>query len=51
GGGGGTLGGGDVGEFNFGNGSSNGWHGGLWWLIENEEDDEMAVNIWKEFIG
>ncbi|GKA86843.1 hypothetical protein Tco_0808554 [Tanacetum coccineum] len=34
----------------FGNGSSSGYHGGLWWLIENEEDDVMVVNIWREFI-
>ncbi|GJV36170.1 retrovirus-related pol polyprotein from transposon TNT 1-94 [Tanacetum coccineum] len=27
------------------NGSSSGCHGGLWWLIENEEDDKMVVNI------
>ncbi|GJX59383.1 hypothetical protein Tco_0290773 [Tanacetum coccineum] len=45
---GGTLGGGDVGECNFGNGSSSGCHDGLWWLIENEEDDEMVrVNTLK----
>ncbi|GJT48807.1 hypothetical protein Tco_0974964 [Tanacetum coccineum] len=34
----------------FRNGSSSGCHAGLWWLIENEEDDEMVVNIWREFI-
>ncbi|GJV45054.1 succinate-semialdehyde dehydrogenase, mitochondrial-like protein [Tanacetum coccineum] len=51
GGGGGTLGGGDIDEFKFGNGSSSGCHGGLWWLIMDEEDDEVIVNIWREFIG
>ncbi|GKB55745.1 hypothetical protein Tco_0911931 [Tanacetum coccineum] len=35
----------------FGNGSFSGCHGGLWWLIMDEEDDEVIVNIWKEFIG
>nr|GEW00387.1 hypothetical protein [Tanacetum cinerariifolium] len=35
----------------FRNGSSSGYHEGLWWLIKNEEDDEMVVNIWREFIG
>ncbi|GKC99264.1 hypothetical protein Tco_1169539 [Tanacetum coccineum] len=34
----------------FRNGSSSGCHEGLWRLIENEEDDEMVVNIWREFI-
>nr|GFA62318.1 reverse transcriptase domain-containing protein [Tanacetum cinerariifolium] len=24
---------------------------GLWWLITNEEDDEVVVNICREFIG
>ncbi|GJY95701.1 hypothetical protein Tco_0512062 [Tanacetum coccineum] len=42
-GGGGTLGGEDVGEFNFRNGSSSGCHDGLWWLIEDEEDGEVVV--------
>ncbi|GJX05473.1 hypothetical protein Tco_0191389 [Tanacetum coccineum] len=35
----------------FGNGSSSGCHGGLWWLKMDEEDDEVMVNIWREFIG
>ncbi|GJW56886.1 hypothetical protein Tco_0103617 [Tanacetum coccineum] len=35
----------------FGNGSSSGCHGGLWWLIMDEEEDEVIVNIWREFIG
>ncbi|GKB53475.1 hypothetical protein Tco_0904228 [Tanacetum coccineum] len=26
----------------FGNGSSSGCHGGLWWLIMDEEDDEVV---------
>ncbi|GKC72349.1 hypothetical protein Tco_1118232, partial [Tanacetum coccineum] len=34
----------------FRNGSSNGCHGDLWWLIMDEEDDEVIVNIWREFI-
>ncbi|GJW93385.1 hypothetical protein Tco_0173057 [Tanacetum coccineum] len=38
-------------EFWFGNGSFSGCHGGLWWLIMGEEDDEVVVNIWREFIG
>ncbi|GJY36463.1 hypothetical protein Tco_0421841 [Tanacetum coccineum] len=41
----------DFGSFgSFGNGSSSGCHGGLWWLIENEEDDEMVLIIWREII-
>ncbi|GJR14698.1 hypothetical protein Tco_0797350 [Tanacetum coccineum] len=51
GGGGGTLGGGDVGEFNFGNGSSSGCHGGLWWLIEDEEDDEVDEMMNQAYDG
>nr|GEV67734.1 hypothetical protein [Tanacetum cinerariifolium] len=35
----------------FGNGSSSGFHRSLWWLINDEEDDEVVVNIWREFIG
>nr|GFB23144.1 hypothetical protein [Tanacetum cinerariifolium] len=35
----------------FKNGGSSGYHGGLWWLIENEKDDEIVVIIWREFIG
>ncbi|GJW45897.1 hypothetical protein Tco_0077543 [Tanacetum coccineum] len=34
----------------FRNGSFSGCHEGLWWLIMDEDDDEMIVNIWKEFI-
>nr|GEW94841.1 hypothetical protein [Tanacetum cinerariifolium] len=34
----------------FGNGSSSGCHGGLWWLITDEEDDEVMVNIWKNLL-
>ncbi|GKC52875.1 hypothetical protein Tco_1075620 [Tanacetum coccineum] len=29
----------------FGNGSFSRCHGGLWWLIMDEEDDEVTVNI------
>ncbi|GJS00762.1 hypothetical protein Tco_0317270 [Tanacetum coccineum] len=35
----------------FGNGSSSGCHDGLWWLIEDEEDGEVVICIWREFIG
>ncbi|GKB35663.1 hypothetical protein Tco_0880605, partial [Tanacetum coccineum] len=35
----------------FANGSSSGCYGGLWWLIMDEEDDEVVVNIWRGFIG
>ncbi|GKF14024.1 hypothetical protein Tco_0055486, partial [Tanacetum coccineum] len=34
----------------FEGGSFGGCHGGLWWLIIDEEDDEVIVNIWREFI-
>ncbi|GJY38489.1 retrovirus-related pol polyprotein LINE-1 [Tanacetum coccineum] len=34
----------------FGNRSSSGCHGDLWWLKENEEDGEVVVIIWREFI-
>ncbi|GJY21948.1 putative reverse transcriptase domain-containing protein [Tanacetum coccineum] len=34
----------------FGNRSSSGCHDGLWWLIEDEEDDEVVICIWREFI-
>ncbi|GJZ92730.1 hypothetical protein Tco_0664795, partial [Tanacetum coccineum] len=34
----------------FGNGSSSGCHGGLWSLIEDEEDGEVVICIWREFI-
>ncbi|GJZ12485.1 hypothetical protein Tco_0547715 [Tanacetum coccineum] len=30
-------------EKEFGNGSSSGCHGGLWWLIMDEEDDEVVT--------
>nr|GFB75632.1 hypothetical protein [Tanacetum cinerariifolium] len=60
-----TFGGGDVGEFkqplvdgdveesfrSFKTGSSSRCHGGLWWLIMDEGDNEVVVNIWREFIG
>ncbi|GJS08523.1 hypothetical protein Tco_0365319 [Tanacetum coccineum] len=36
---------GALGDESFRNGGSSGCHGGLWWLIENEEDDEMVVKI------
>ncbi|GKB40663.1 hypothetical protein Tco_0885605 [Tanacetum coccineum] len=39
--GGGIFEGGDVGELGFGNGGFSGFHGGLWWLIMDEEDDEL----------
>ncbi|GKA10806.1 hypothetical protein Tco_0690239 [Tanacetum coccineum] len=29
----------------FGNGSSSGCHGGLWWLIEDEEDGEVSPYV------
>ncbi|GJW21304.1 hypothetical protein Tco_0031926 [Tanacetum coccineum] len=32
----------------FRNGSSSRCHGGLWWLIENEEDDEVSVDVRRE---
>ncbi|GJS24737.1 hypothetical protein Tco_0453369 [Tanacetum coccineum] len=32
----------------FGNGSSSGCHGGLWWLIMDEEDDEVVNLIRSE---
>ncbi|GKE29338.1 hypothetical protein Tco_1444722, partial [Tanacetum coccineum] len=35
----------------FGNRSSSGYHGGLWWLIEDEKDGEVVICIWREFIG
>nr|GEV43524.1 hypothetical protein [Tanacetum cinerariifolium] len=31
----------------FENGSSSGCHGGLWWLIEDEEDGEVVICIWR----
>nr|GEU73984.1 copia protein [Tanacetum cinerariifolium] len=31
----------------FGNGSSSGCHGGLWWLIEDEEDGEVNQHVEK----
>ncbi|GKF67176.1 hypothetical protein Tco_0196855, partial [Tanacetum coccineum] len=34
----------------FGNGSSSGCHGSLWWLIKDKEDDEVLICIWREFI-
>ncbi|GJU29232.1 hypothetical protein Tco_1172821 [Tanacetum coccineum] len=34
----------------FRNGSSSGCHGGLWWLIEDEEDGEVVICIWRELI-
>ncbi|GKE28370.1 hypothetical protein Tco_1443754, partial [Tanacetum coccineum] len=42
---------GALGALGFGNGSSSGCHGGLWWLIMDEEDDELVICIWREFIG
>ncbi|GJZ51156.1 hypothetical protein Tco_0605671 [Tanacetum coccineum] len=33
---------GELGALGFRNGSSSGCHGGLWWLIENEQDDEVV---------
>ncbi|GJX93926.1 hypothetical protein Tco_0348512 [Tanacetum coccineum] len=59
-GGGGTLGGGDVvdGVFECAFGAlalemecSMWMPWSLWWLIMDEEDDEVVVNIWREFIG
>ncbi|GJS06373.1 hypothetical protein Tco_0363169 [Tanacetum coccineum] len=41
---------GALGALGFGNGSSSGCHRGLWWLIMDEEDDELVICIWKEFI-
>ncbi|GJR89746.1 hypothetical protein Tco_0213757 [Tanacetum coccineum] len=32
----------------FGNGSSSGCHRGLWWLIMDEEDDEVVDEADKE---
>ncbi|GKE49493.1 hypothetical protein Tco_1480751, partial [Tanacetum coccineum] len=32
-----------LGALGFRNGSYSGCHGGLWWLIENEEDDEVVT--------
>ncbi|GKF58783.1 hypothetical protein Tco_0172320, partial [Tanacetum coccineum] len=34
----------------FGNRGSSGGHGGLWWLMINEEDGELVICIWREFI-
>ncbi|GJR76985.1 hypothetical protein Tco_0089350 [Tanacetum coccineum] len=35
----------------FGNRGSSRGHGGLWWLMMNEEDGELVMCIWREFIG
>ncbi|GJV73427.1 hypothetical protein Tco_1493422 [Tanacetum coccineum] len=72
GGGGETLGGGDVGEFKWPLGESDDvkvgdldfWslgdfrnrgfsrgHRGVWCLMMNEEDGELVICIWREFIG
>ncbi|GJU10566.1 hypothetical protein Tco_1132962 [Tanacetum coccineum] len=40
-----------VGSTSFRNGSSSGCHSGLWWLIEDEEDGEVVICIWREFNG
>ncbi|GJZ30614.1 hypothetical protein Tco_0575661 [Tanacetum coccineum] len=47
----GSLGDVDAWVMDFGNRSSSGCHGGLWWLIKDEEDDEVVICIWREFIG
>ncbi|GKE53728.1 hypothetical protein Tco_1488884 [Tanacetum coccineum] len=41
----------DVWVMGFGSGSFGGCHGGLWWLKVDEEDDEVVICIWREFIG
>ncbi|GJR55029.1 hypothetical protein Tco_1405550 [Tanacetum coccineum] len=38
-----ALGEGELDALVFGNGSSSGCHGGLWWLIEDEEDGEVVA--------
>nr|GEW94072.1 retrovirus-related Pol polyprotein from transposon TNT 1-94 [Tanacetum cinerariifolium] len=35
----------------FGNGSSSGCHGGLWWLIEDEEDGEVGRRAIRLFLA
>ncbi|GKB62507.1 hypothetical protein Tco_0918693, partial [Tanacetum coccineum] len=42
---------GALGALGFGNRGSSGGHGGLWWLMMNEEDGELVMCIWREFIG
>nr|GEV96553.1 hypothetical protein [Tanacetum cinerariifolium] len=34
----------------FGNESFSGCHGGLWWLIEDEEDGEVVICIWRNLL-
>ncbi|GJR19359.1 hypothetical protein Tco_0967886 [Tanacetum coccineum] len=36
---------GALGALGFGNGGSSGCHGGLWWLIMDEEYDELVICI------
>ncbi|GJY46667.1 hypothetical protein Tco_0435730, partial [Tanacetum coccineum] len=41
---------GALGALGFENGSSNGCHGGLWWLIMDGDDDELVIcRKWNEF--
>ncbi|GJS40935.1 hypothetical protein Tco_0565978 [Tanacetum coccineum] len=35
----------------FGNGGFSGGHRGVWGLMMNEEDGELVICIWREFIG
>ncbi|GJY42528.1 hypothetical protein Tco_0429798 [Tanacetum coccineum] len=41
----------EIESLGFRNRGSSEGHGGLWWLMMNEEDGELVMCIWREFIG
>ncbi|GJX63569.1 hypothetical protein Tco_0296469 [Tanacetum coccineum] len=42
---------GALGALGCRNGGSSRGHGGLWWLMMDENDGELVICIWREFIG
>ncbi|GJY23663.1 hypothetical protein Tco_0397321 [Tanacetum coccineum] len=41
---------GALGALGCRNGGPSRGHGGLWWLMMDEEDGELVICIWREFI-